>query len=218
MLNNKKKTICINILFILSISLIFSCKNKDHDLQEIDLSHVLDEQLYYMYNKILLPYPSPANETDNKLPLPKYGIMGLEGLNKTMSKIKTSSIKNHFEKGYRYLFTNKPFARDLKKAKIHFQTILEIDKQNCHGYYGLALTNLLTPSKHRKFLKRALGLFLKTVEINPDHGDAHYMLAVIFSFFDKPKSFFHYQKSIALGVKDEKKIGEANFDDIYYNN
>jgi TPR repeat protein len=54
----------------------------------------------------------------------------------------------------------------------------------------------------------ALADYKKAVELKPDYGEAHYALAFMYAMGDREKGVEHFKKAMALGVPDERNLGE----------
>ena len=54
----------------------------------------------------------------------------------------------------------------------------------------------------------ALAAYKQAVHLDPDYGEAHYALALMFAMGDRAVGREHFRKAMALGVNDERNLAE----------
>ncbi len=200
-------------LFI-SIVLLFFMFNCASKKRKIDLSGINKEKILNLYSFIFKP--SSTSFTDrNELPLLKYGIRGLEGLQKILKKIDNKKDKEKYNKAFRYIFTEEKHLINISKSQRMFEELLENENIKAYAEYGLGWTNFYTKSDDFVYLKRAIRHFYNAVDLKPRFAEAHYMLATIYCFINLSVAFRHYKKAIAHGGDDELNIEEIFFEGIY---
>jgi Tfp pilus assembly protein PilF len=61
----------------------------------------------------------------------------------------------------------------------------------------------------------SIGEYEKAVELDPSYGEAHYAIAFMCAATgERQKGVDHYRKAIALGIADERNIGQRFYSDL----
>jgi tetratricopeptide (TPR) repeat protein len=136
-------------------------------------------------------------------PLKLKGLNSVEELNRGLAKFSDSKSKQLFEDAFRMTFTTEQSSRNYAQAEAKFNRLLERNTRSAESYRGLgyALFN-------QGDSMGAVRSYLRAVEIDPNYGEAHYALAIMYSAVDIEKGRTHFRKAIELGIPDERKLGE----------
>lgn len=152
----------------------------------------------FMQNQVAGPV-----EEGKVRPLKLKGLNSVEELNRGLAKLSHAESKQLFEDAFRMTFTTEQSSRNYAQAETKFKRVLENNSRSVESYRGLgyAMFNQGQPDA-------SLQYYLKAVEIDPNYGEAHYALALMYAMQDLDKGRKHFQKAMQLGVPDERKLGE----------
>ena len=145
---------------------------------------------------------------DNAVALKVSGINSAEELNRDAALLDDPSLRQVFESAFRYCFSAKLAQRQYGESIGLAQKIIGARPDFAPAYrvLGYAYFNSQEPSE-------ALNAYLKAVDLDPNYGEAHYALAFMFAMGDVAKGREHYKKAMALGIKDERDLGNRFYHD-----
>jgi len=105
--------------------------------------------------------------------------------------------------GAQYLGKLYLMRKDFDEAAAEFQRVLEAEPENIAAMNGLSVVH-----GHDKRVDEAIALALKITELAPEFGPAHYNLAWWYAEEkeDGAAAKPYYEKALALGMPEEKKI------------
>jgi tetratricopeptide (TPR) repeat protein len=144
-----------------------------------------------------------AVEEGKVRPLKLKGLNSVEELNRGLAKLSDVESKGLFEDAFRMTFTIEQSSRNYAQAETKFKRVLEKNSGSVESYRGLGYAMF-----NQGQSDASLQYYLKAVEIDPNYGEAHYALALMYAMQDLDKGRKHFQKAMQLGVPDERKLGE----------
>jgi tetratricopeptide (TPR) repeat protein len=169
---------------------------------------------------VLPPSPhggAPPGETTvatdgNALPLKQAGVGSAAELQRELPKLADAAAAASFEQAFRLTFTSNPALRDYPAARALLTEFVNTHPRFAPAYRTLAYVEFnLNPSD----AQRPLEYYGKAVDLEPDYGEAHYAIAFMCAATgDRAKGVDHYRKAMALGVADERNIGERFYADL----
>ncbi len=136
-------------------------------------------------------------------PLKLTGLNSVEELKRGLAKLSDPQSKQLFEDAFRTTFSSDQSSRNYAQAETKFKQVLEKNPRSAESYRGLGYAMF-----NQGQADAALQYYLKAVEIDPNYGEAHYALALMYAMGDLHKGRQHFQKAMKLGVPDERKLGE----------
>jgi len=141
---------------------------------------------------------------DHALPLKESGLNSREELDRALAATDNTEARAAMESGYRKTFTANSELRDYPGAIEDLTRAIELDPNyaEAHRALGYARFNLGFN------VDAADSEYQKAVELKPDYGEAHYALAFLYAMSDLDRGAEHYKKAMALGVEDERNLGE----------
>ncbi|MBI1850448.1 MAG: tetratricopeptide repeat protein [Planctomycetes bacterium] len=152
------------------------------------------------------PAATPAADvpTDGEaIPLKLTGIGSVKELERANAKLHDPALQKSLDKGFRYTFSTKTQFRDHSAAIAEFQKVIAGDPACAAAYRGLAY--VLFDSGQAE---ESVANYKKAIEVDPDYGEAHYGLSFIQAGGDHAEGLEHFKRAMALGVPDERKLGE----------
>jgi tetratricopeptide (TPR) repeat protein len=138
----------------------------------------------------------------NEVALKQTGLNSAEELDRDLKKLNDPSLAESFEKAFRYTFSAKQAQRKYGEAIPLVQKVIGAHPDFAPSYRVLGYADFNTGQQ-----SEALTAYLKAVELDPNYGEAHYALAFMYAMGDPSKGKEHYQKAMALGIKDERNLG-----------
>ena len=151
---------------------------------------------------------SLGNTTDpndgNALPLKLTGLGSAAELQREVAKLKDKNEAAAFEHAFRLTFTSDKMKRGYREASTTLAELVTTNSNFAPAYRTLAYAefnmNVSDPNE-------PLALYQKSVDLDPQYGEAHYAMAFMYTMVDLEKGVEHYKKAMALGVPDERNIG-----------
>jgi tetratricopeptide (TPR) repeat protein len=150
--------------------------------------------------------PTPAADvpTDGEaIPLKLTGIGSAQELERVSAKLSDPSLKKSLDKAFRYTFTPKTQFRDKAAAKAEYEKVIAADPSCAAAYRGLAYVLFDSGQAEESFTN-----YQKALAIDPDYGEVHYAIAFIQAGSQHAEGLEHFKRAMALGVPDERKLGE----------
>jgi tetratricopeptide (TPR) repeat protein len=149
-----------------------------------------------------------GNSTDptdgNVIPLKLTGLGSAAELQREVAKLKDENDAATFERAFRLTFTSDKMKRGYSEASKLLSQVTETNREFAPAYRTLAYAkfnmNVTDPSE-------PVALYQKSVDLDPQYGEAHYAIAFMYTMIDLEKGVEHYKKAMALGVPDERNIG-----------
>jgi tetratricopeptide (TPR) repeat protein len=160
-----------------------------------------------------MPGVGSSGPTDGaEVPLKTTGLSSAAELQRELAKLQDPRAAAHFEQAFRLTFTSDPAKRDYHEAERLLASVIETHPNFAPAYRTLGYAkfnmNPMEPSA-------SIEDYEKAVELDPDYGEAHYAIAFMCAATgEREKGVDHYRKSIALGVEDERGIGERFYGDL----
>jgi tetratricopeptide (TPR) repeat protein len=151
--------------------------------------------------------PDVQGPTDgNDIALKAVGMNSAEELAREMARLSDASLKAHFEAAYRKTYAVRQAQRAYREAAQLAGEIIakRPDFAPAYRVEGYARFNSGNPDG-------ALASYRKAVELDPNYGEAQYALAFLYVMTDVAAGKVHFQKAMALGIKDEMDIGPRYF-------
>jgi len=147
---------------------------------------------------------APEGPTDgNEVALKLTGSNSAEELNRALARLDDPALKTDFETAYRHTFSFQKAQRNYPYAIELAQKVAAARPDFAPAYrvlgYGFFNTNDQS---------RALAAYKKAVDIDPNYGEAHYALAFMYALGDLAAGREHFKKAMALGIPDERGLGE----------
>ena len=142
-------------------------------------------------------------EEGNTRPLKLTGLNSVEELKRGLSTLSDPQSKQMFEEAFRMTFSSDQSSRNYAQAEAKFKQVLEKNPKSAESYRGLGYAMF-----NQGQADTALQYYLKAVSIDPNYGEAHYALALMYAMGDLEKGRQHFQRAMKLGVPDERKLGE----------
>lgn len=148
---------------------------------------------------------STTEPTDgNALPLKLTGLGSAAELQRELGKLKSKDDAAAFERAFRLTFTTDNAQRGYGEAGDLLAALTAANPKFAPAYRTLAYAkfnmNITEPSE-------PIALYEKSVQIDPQYGEAHYAIAFMYTMVDPRKGAEHFKKAMALGVPDERNIG-----------
>lgn len=117
---------------------------------------------------------------------------------------KAIAIKNDYGLAY-YLLGRNFYAQNMYDEALEQLTVsIQHDPKNARAHNCVGVI-----SSQKGYVHRAESAFSEAVKVDPEFGDAHYNLAVLYATMDKPdpvRADEHYQKAMDLGVPRDTSI------------
>ena len=152
--------------------------------------------------------PSDGNE----IPLKTTGNGSAAELERELAKLQDPQVAAHFERAFRLTFSSDPQKRDYQEAEGLLESVVTSNPKFAPAYRtrGYARFNL-NPTDPAVSMTD----YEKSVALDPNYGEAHYAIAFMCAATgERDKGVDHYKKSMALGVADERNIGERFYADL----
>ncbi len=152
------------------------------------------------------PAPGPDVPTDGEaIPLKLTGIGSAAELERAYAKLQDPALRKSLEKGFRYTFSPKTQFRDRAAAKEEFEKVIAGDASCAAAYRGLAYVLFDTGQA-----EASVASYRKALQLDPEYGEAHYALSFILAAAPDQHAagLEHFKRAMALGVPDERKLGE----------
>jgi hypothetical protein len=148
----------------------------------------------------------------NTLPLKQTGVGSAAELQRELPKLADAAAATTFERAFRLTFSADPARRDYSAARTLLDDFVIAHPHFAPAYRTLAYVEFnLSPTD----TQRPLEYYGKAVNLEPDYGEAHYAIAFMCAATgDRTKGVEHYRKAMALGVPDERNIGERFYADL----
>lgn len=151
---------------------------------------------------------SLGNTTDpndgNAIPLKLTGLGSAAELGRELVKLQGHEDAAAFERAFRLTFTSDKNKRGYSEAAALLAPFMQKQPPFAAAYRTLAYAkfnmNLSEPAE-------PVALYEKSVEIDPQYGEAHYAIAFMYTMIDPQKGVEHFKKAMALGVPDERNLG-----------
>lgn len=156
---------------------------------------------------------APAGPDDGQpVPLKQTGIGSAAELQRELPHLGDAEAAAKFDSAFRLTFSSDPTKRDFVIARRMLNEILAKHSNFAPAYRALAYAQFnIDPSDTRTALEN----YDKAVELAPAYGEAHYAIAFMCAATgDRTKGVQHYNKAMALGVPDERGIGQRFYADL----
>lgn len=159
------------------------------------------------------PSMGSTGPTDNDpLPLKTTGLNSAAELSRDLPKLGDPQAAVQFERAFRLTFAADATKRDYRVADRMLQEIQAAHPKFAPAYrtrgYALFNMNSMQPAA-------SLAEYEKAVAIDPEYGEAHYAIAFMCAATgDLQKGVGHYRKAMALGIVDERGIGQRFYADL----
>lgn len=138
------------------------------------------------------------------LPLKLTGLGSAAELQRELGKLQSKADAATFERAFRLTFTTDKMKRGYGEASDLLAPFTAANPKFAPAYRTLAYAkfnmNITEPDEPLK-------LYEKSVQIDPQYGEAHYAIAFMYTLVDPQKGVEHFKKAMALGVPDERNIG-----------
>jgi len=146
------------------------------------------------------------------VPLKMTGLGSAAELQRELAKLQDERVAAHFEQAYRLTFTSDPMKRDYHTAETLLKTVVQSNPKFAPAYRTLGYAEFnLNPTDPSISMED----YEKAVELDPDYGEAHYAIAFMCAATgEREKGAEHYRKAMALGVEDERNIGQRFYADL----
>lgn len=151
--------------------------------------------------------PDVQGPTDgNDIALKAVGMNSAEELARELARLSDSSLQAQFEAAYRKTYAVRQAQRAYAEAGRLAGEVIgrRPDFAPAYRVQGYARFNSGNPDG-------ALVSYRKAVELDPNYGEAQYALAFLYVMTDVAAGKTHFQKAMALGIKDELDIGPRYF-------
>lgn len=149
--------------------------------------------------------PAGSGTADaTQLPLPDTGLGSRKELDRALGKLTDDGIRAQFEEAFRLSFTSNRDARNYTRANELFKAVLAEKPQLAEAYRGMAYAEFNTTMS----FPNTIALYEKAIELDGDYGEAHYALAFMLGGSDPERGRGHFAKAMALGVDDERNLGD----------
>lgn len=150
---------------------------------------------------------SDAPTDDDPLPLKLTGLSSLEELEASAAGTDNPEAREAFMAGYRKTFTADADKRDYAGAERDLGKAVGLDPgfAEAHRALGYARFNLGFD------VQAAMDAYLKSIELRPDYGEAHYALAFMYAMSDLESGKAHFEKAMELGIPDERSLGSRYY-------
>lgn len=148
----------------------------------------------------------------NAIPLKSTGNNSAAELKRELTKLSDKAAAERFESAFRLTFSSDMTKRDYRHAQELLNGLIQSQPKfaPAHRTLGYAEFNL-NPAD----TGTALAEYDKAVEIDPNYAEAHYAIAFMCAATgDRDKGVSHYRKAMALGMADERNIGERFYGDL----
>lgn len=145
----------------------------------------------------------PTDDADVALVL--TGHNSAAEMNEALAKLDDDQAKKDFEMAFRYTFSAKQSQRNYPEAERLVNKLLETHPNYAPAYRVLGYDRFNMDMRNPG---AAMDAYLKAVELDPNYGEAHYALAFMYAMGDRSKGKEHYDKAMALGVTDDRNLGE----------
>ncbi len=145
---------------------------------------------------------SAAVESGAEIPLKLTGIGSKDELDRALSQVEDGEIRALFERGFRQSFSHDRAQRDYAAAVPAMDQVLAKAPNFAPAYRVLAYAHFNLSFD----MPKATGYYEKAVELDPNYGEAHYALAFMLTQSDMARARMHFDKSMALGVPDERDL------------
>ena len=159
------------------------------------------------------PMMGSAGPTDgNAVPLKLTGLGSAAELNRELGKLSDKQAAAHFDQAFRLTFCSDASKRDYAGAVSLLEPLLATNPKFAPAYrtrgYARFNMNPTQPSE-------SIADYEKAVQLDPKYGEAHYAIAFMCAATgEREKGVDAYRKSMALGVVDERNIGENFYSDM----
>ncbi|HEX7877949.1 MAG TPA: tetratricopeptide repeat protein, partial [Candidatus Eisenbacteria bacterium] len=116
-------------------------------------------------------------------------------------RLDTPELQNDFETAFRYTFAARLGQRNYPEAiRLTHKLVTErLGFAPAYRVLGYALFNIDRATD-------ALAAYQRAVSLDPDYGEAHYALALMFAMGDKAAGREHFRRAMELGIKDERQL------------
>jgi hypothetical protein len=159
------------------------------------------------------PMMGSSGPTDgNAVPLKLTGLGSAAELQRELAKLTDKQAAAHFEQAFRLTFCSDATKRDYAGAASLLEPLLATHPKFAPAYRtrGYARFNL-NPTQPGE----SIADYEKAVQLDPKYGEAHYAIAFMCAATgERDKGVEAYRKSMALGVADERNIGESFYSDL----
>ncbi len=147
-----------------------------------------------------------AVETDVPLPLPLVGSGSVAELKARLAVIADTTKHGAIDEAFRKLFTVDRAQRDGARAKALLEPLAtDADAK----VSSTALRMLGYVALNSGFdAPTATARYEQALALDADYGEAHYALAFVLAISDRVKGKVHFDKAIALGVPDVRKLAD----------
>jgi hypothetical protein len=159
------------------------------------------------------PAMGSSGPTDgNALPLKLTGSNSAAELKRELAKLSDKQAAAHFEQAFRLTFCADATKRDYAAAEGLLEPLLTTNPKFAPAYrtrgYARFNMNPMQPNE-------SIGDYQKAVEIDPKYGEAYYAIAFMCAATgERDKGFEAYKKAMALGLADERGIGQSFYSDL----
>lgn len=146
------------------------------------------------------------------VPLKTAGLGSAAELERELGKLQDERAAAHFEEAFRLTFTSDPMKRDYQTAETLLKAVLESNPKFAPAYRTLGYAEFnMNPTDPSISMQD----YEKAVELDPNYGEAHYAIAFMCAATgEREKGAEHYRKAMALGVEDERNIGQRFYADL----
>jgi tetratricopeptide (TPR) repeat protein len=141
---------------------------------------------------------------DHALPLKATGLNSAEELDRALAGTENTEARAAMEDGYRKTFTANSELRDYPGAIDDLERAIALDPNYAEAHRALGYAQFNMGFN----VDAADSEYQKAVALKPDYGEAHYALAFLYAMNDLDRGAEHYKKAMALGVEDERNLGE----------
>lgn len=148
----------------------------------------------------------PADSKD--LPLPADGMNGEGVLKEDLERLADPEVRQDYERAFRLSFTEVRARRNHAEAIRLLDRIVEKVPGFAPAYRSMAYAYWSTGNP-----AKALELYRKAVEVDPDYGVGHHALSLFYQFpgfEDQEKAAFHLKRAADLGVKVDQAMGSSS--------
>src|SRR5262249_24202876 len=141
----------------------------------------------------------------NALPLKLTGNGSAAELKRELTKLTDPAAAARFERAFRLTFTSDHAKRGYAEARDLLAGLVDTNPKFAPAYRTLGYAQFnLNPAD----VPQSIALYEKAIDLEPDYGEAHYAVAFLYTTVDLDKGVPHYKKAMALGVPDERNIGQ----------
>ena len=152
--------------------------------------------------------PSEAAEgvanDGHDVPLRAEGQSSVVEMRRDLARLPEGELRERFDHGFRACFTSDSSKRDYPAAAREFEAILDAEPEFGPAWRGLGYARFNIGFD----VDGAMQAYLKAVEVDPEYGEAHYALSFMYVMSDIEKGRPHFERALALGVADERRLGE----------